>query len=135
MFAGFSLALILYMTEYHPHHLQKGFMGTMTNLYYESNSGSMLPEDLLRFTPAIGYVPRFVAFPVARIRSNSVIGFFITFTVQPCIFLAHWKPICARTATRKYPRSFQMKNLACTSTSVASVLVFTSTLVVTSDPR
>lgn len=55
-FAGFSLALILYMTEYHPNHLQKGFMSTMTNLYYESNSGSFLPPDLMRFSPVIGYV-------------------------------------------------------------------------------
>lgn len=56
-FAGFSLALILYMTEYHPNHLQKGFMSTMTNLYYESNSGSFLPPDLYRFAPVIGCVP------------------------------------------------------------------------------
>lgn len=31
-------------------------MSTMTNLYYESNSGSFLPPDLYRFSPVIGYV-------------------------------------------------------------------------------
>lgn len=42
LFAGFSLALILYMTDYQGHILKKGFMGTMDNLYYESNSGGLL---------------------------------------------------------------------------------------------
>lgn len=50
-FAGFSLALILYMTEYQSDMLNPGFMSTMNNLYYESESGSMLPKDLMKFAP------------------------------------------------------------------------------------
>ena len=39
MLAGFSLALILYLTEYEPETLSKSFMGTMEYLYHESDSG------------------------------------------------------------------------------------------------
>lgn len=54
--AGFSLALILYLTEYQPDMLKPGFMSTMTNLYHESNAGQMLPPDLVRFSPAFALV-------------------------------------------------------------------------------
>jgi hypothetical protein len=53
--AGFSLALILYLTEYQPDMLKPGFMSTMTNLYHESNGGALMPPDLQRFSPAVGY--------------------------------------------------------------------------------
>mmetsp|Transcript_8063 Transcript_8063/g.24989 ORF Transcript_8063/g.24989 Transcript_8063/m.24989 type:complete len:242 (-) Transcript_8063:179-904(-) len=42
--AGFSLALILYLTEHEPETLQPSFMRTMTNLYHESDSPPNLPE-------------------------------------------------------------------------------------------
>eukprot|EP01122_Echinamoeba_exundans_P017042 TRINITY_DN883_c0_g2_i1.p1 TRINITY_DN883_c0_g2~~TRINITY_DN883_c0_g2_i1.p1 ORF type:complete len:242 (+),score=45.61 TRINITY_DN883_c0_g2_i1:165-890(+) len=54
--AGFSLALILYLTEYQPDMLKPGFMSTMTNLYHESNAGALMPPDLQRFSPAVGLV-------------------------------------------------------------------------------
>ena len=49
LFAGFSLALILYMTEYWPTMLKPGFVGTMDFLYTESNGGSLLGSSK-RFT-------------------------------------------------------------------------------------
>ena len=52
IFAGFSLALILYLTDYESNMLQNGFMATMNNLYYESNSGPLLPSNS-NFTPFI----------------------------------------------------------------------------------
>jgi hypothetical protein len=50
------LALILYLTEYQPDMLKSGFMSTMTNLYHESNGGAMIPNELVRFSPAFAYV-------------------------------------------------------------------------------
>mmetsp|Transcript_19661 Transcript_19661/g.24845 ORF Transcript_19661/g.24845 Transcript_19661/m.24845 type:complete len:198 (-) Transcript_19661:29-622(-) len=51
IFAGFSLALILYMTDYESDMLRPGFMNTMNNLYYESNSGRLAPP--VNFTPIV----------------------------------------------------------------------------------
>ena len=51
IFAGFSLALILYMTDYEADMLRTGFMSTMNNLYYESNSGRLAPPT--NFTPIV----------------------------------------------------------------------------------
>lgn len=51
IFAGFSLALILYLTEYEPDTLNPSFMATMNNLYYDSET---LPQPLL---PAKRFVP------------------------------------------------------------------------------
>eukprot|EP01121_Diplochlamys_sp_Union-15-3_P000404 TRINITY_DN1037_c0_g1_i6.p1 TRINITY_DN1037_c0_g1~~TRINITY_DN1037_c0_g1_i6.p1 ORF type:complete len:235 (-),score=10.54 TRINITY_DN1037_c0_g1_i6:52-756(-) len=56
IFAGFSLALILYMTEYQSELLTRGFMATMNNLYYDSDKGVMLPPDLYRFMPFFGFI-------------------------------------------------------------------------------
>lgn len=58
IFAGFSLALILYCTDYEADMLRPGFMSTMNNLYYESNSGPLLPP--INFTPIVLIV--FVSF-------------------------------------------------------------------------
>ncbi|KAL0484202.1 peroxisomal membrane protein Pxmp4 [Acrasis kona] len=63
LFAGFSLALILYLTEYEPNTLKSGFITTMDELYYHSNSGPMPPP------------PRF-AIPVALISFCLIIGSF-----------------------------------------------------------
>jgi len=52
--AGFSLALILYMTEYHPSRLQSGFMSTMNFLYYDSDSSTKQP-----FLPPKNFIPFF----------------------------------------------------------------------------
>jgi len=49
--AAFSLALILYLTEYHPNSLNKSFVSTMDYLYYQSDSGSILPKGDLKFLP------------------------------------------------------------------------------------
>merc|ERR1712137_24190 len=54
IFAGFSLALILYMTDYEADMLRVGFMNTMNNLYYESNSGRLAPPT--NFTPIVAVV-------------------------------------------------------------------------------
>jgi hypothetical protein len=45
-FAAFSLALILYMTDYQNHLLRKGFQDVMHNLYYESNehNSPLMPQ-------------------------------------------------------------------------------------------
>ena len=51
IFAGFSLALILYMTDYEADMLRTGFMSTMNNLDYESNSGRLAPPT--NFTPIV----------------------------------------------------------------------------------
>jgi peroxisomal membrane protein 4 len=61
LFAGFSLALILYLTEYEPHTLKSGFMSTMDELYYQSNDGPMQPP------------PRFVI-PVAIVSFSLILG-------------------------------------------------------------
>ena len=37
LLAGFSLALILYLTEYEPTNLRGGFVETMNFIYYDSN--------------------------------------------------------------------------------------------------
>jgi len=52
-FAGFSLALILYMTDYQNHLLRKGFQDVMHNLYYESNerNSALLPPS--NFAPFV----------------------------------------------------------------------------------
>lgn len=49
--AAFSLALILFMTDHQENFLKKGFMDTMNFLYYESNSGRLLPS--INFTPIV----------------------------------------------------------------------------------
>ena len=45
LFAAFSLALILYLTEYEPETLKSGFMVTMDELYYDSNVGPVTPPS------------------------------------------------------------------------------------------
>lgn len=54
MLAAFSLALILYLTEYQPETLRPSFMGIMRNLYHESNAGPLLPS--VQFMPVVGLV-------------------------------------------------------------------------------
>lgn len=51
MLAAFSLAVILYLTEYEPDMLRPSFMSVMTNLYHESNSGPLMPP--LQFLPIV----------------------------------------------------------------------------------
>lgn len=51
--AAFSLALILYLTEYEPDTLSKGFVSTMDYLYQESDKGPMLPRDDMKWLPFI----------------------------------------------------------------------------------
>jgi len=53
MLAGFSLALILWLTEYKPWALNKGFVATMDYLYYQSDSGSLLASQDYRFIPCL----------------------------------------------------------------------------------
>ncbi|EFA83827.1 transmembrane protein [Heterostelium album PN500] len=53
IFAGVTLALILYLTEYEPDTLNSSFMGTMTYLYHKSDSGPMLHNDDKKFSPII----------------------------------------------------------------------------------
>ncbi|EGG16775.1 transmembrane protein [Cavenderia fasciculata] len=53
IFAGVTLALILYLTEYEPDTLNSSFMGTMTYLYHKSDSGPMLPQEDRKFSPII----------------------------------------------------------------------------------
>ncbi|MDP2435433.1 MAG: hypothetical protein Q8P67_06805 [archaeon] len=43
LLAGFSLALILYLTEHRPETLQTGFMNTMTFIYHHADSKPNLP--------------------------------------------------------------------------------------------
>ena len=43
LLAGFSLALILYLTEYEPTNLRAGFVETMNFIYYDSNKGPLNP--------------------------------------------------------------------------------------------
>merc|ERR1712137_61420 len=59
IFAGFSLALILYMTDYEDGRLKKGFMDTMNNLYYESNYESLLPPKNFAISVAVVLVSLF----------------------------------------------------------------------------
>jgi len=51
--AGFSLALILYLTEYEPDTLRKSFMSTMNFLYYDSEGSNqpLLPPN--QFIPFV----------------------------------------------------------------------------------
>jgi peroxisomal membrane protein 4 len=65
LFAGFSLALILYLTEYEPESLKSGFVSTMDELYYDSNSGPMQPP------------PRFVI-PVAIVSFSKFFTIYLT---------------------------------------------------------
>eukprot|EP01114_Cavostelium_apophysatum_P007140 TRINITY_DN1890_c0_g1_i1.p1 TRINITY_DN1890_c0_g1~~TRINITY_DN1890_c0_g1_i1.p1 ORF type:complete len:241 (-),score=37.55 TRINITY_DN1890_c0_g1_i1:18-740(-) len=51
--AGFSLALILYLTEYEPDTLSSGFVKTMDYIYHESDSGPMLHPDDQKFLPVL----------------------------------------------------------------------------------
>jgi len=51
--AAFSLALILYLTEYQPQSLNKGFVATMDYLYYQSDSGKMLAPIDYKFLPTL----------------------------------------------------------------------------------
>eukprot|EP01095_Lingulamoeba_sp_RSL-Kostka_P005667 TRINITY_DN170_c1_g3_i1.p1 TRINITY_DN170_c1_g3~~TRINITY_DN170_c1_g3_i1.p1 ORF type:complete len:242 (+),score=73.66 TRINITY_DN170_c1_g3_i1:179-904(+) len=51
--AAFSLALILYLTDYEENNLRRGFMLTMNNLYYESNSGTLIPPKNHAFIVAV----------------------------------------------------------------------------------
>ncbi|GAM19501.1 hypothetical protein SAMD00019534_026760 [Acytostelium subglobosum LB1] len=53
IFAGVTLAMILYLTEYEPDTLNPSFMSTMTYLYHKSDSGPMLPADDKKFSPII----------------------------------------------------------------------------------
>jgi peroxisomal membrane protein 4 len=62
--AGFSLALILYLTEYEPDTLSPSFISTMNFLYYDSETkDQLLPEK------------RFVPFLI--VVTLSLLGFFI----------------------------------------------------------
>ncbi|KAG2385770.1 hypothetical protein C9374_002919 [Naegleria lovaniensis] len=54
LFAGFSLALILYLTDYQPSSLRSGFMTTMEHLYHESNKGTLRTE--VNFAPFVTVV-------------------------------------------------------------------------------
>ena len=51
LFAGFSLALILYLTEYEPSNLRPGFAETMDFIYYDSNKGPLSPQ--LQYSPFV----------------------------------------------------------------------------------
>ncbi|PRP77542.1 hypothetical protein PROFUN_14226 [Planoprotostelium fungivorum] len=51
--AGFSLALILYLTEYEPKTLSTAFWRTMDYLYYDSDSGPMMTSVEAKFIPFI----------------------------------------------------------------------------------
>jgi peroxisomal membrane protein 4 len=51
IFAGFSLALILYLTEYQPEVLRPAFMSTMDYIYYESEAGPIFPRYSIKFAP------------------------------------------------------------------------------------
>jgi len=51
--AAFSLALILYLTEYEPETLSKSFMGTMEYLYHHSDKGPLLGSDDYKWLPFI----------------------------------------------------------------------------------
>jgi len=53
MLAAFSLALILYLTEYKPWALNKGFVATMDYLYYQSDGGSLLAREDYKFIPCL----------------------------------------------------------------------------------
>ncbi|KYQ88219.1 transmembrane protein [Tieghemostelium lacteum] len=53
IFAGITLALILYLTEYEPEVLNNSFMSTMTYLYHQSDSGSLLEKNDQKFSPII----------------------------------------------------------------------------------
>ncbi len=50
---AFSLALILWLTEYKPWALNKGFVATMDYLYYQSDSGSLLAREDFKFLPCL----------------------------------------------------------------------------------
>jgi len=54
LLAAFSLACILYLTEYEPETLRPSFMTVMTNLYHESNAGALMPS--LNFLPIVAVV-------------------------------------------------------------------------------
>ncbi len=53
MLAAFSLALILYLTEYEPDTLSKSFMSTMEYLYYHSDKGRILEVEDYKWLPFI----------------------------------------------------------------------------------
>jgi len=53
VFAGITLALALYLTEYEPETLSTGFMSTMKFLYHKSDSGPLLGTEERKFLPAI----------------------------------------------------------------------------------
>ena len=106
------------MTEYHPNHLQKGFMSTMTNLYYESNSGSLLPPDLYRFSPIIGYAlvilfdrAQLLSIPptFANTHVLSLLSLFLP--LQSCIFLTHRQLLQSRTPFGEHLGAFQINFL------------------------
>lgn len=52
----FSLALILYLTEYQPEVLRPAFMSTMDYIYYDSESGPMFPRYTFKFVPFLMYI-------------------------------------------------------------------------------
>eukprot|EP01120_Amphizonella_sp_Union-15-10_P012036 TRINITY_DN5278_c0_g1_i1.p1 TRINITY_DN5278_c0_g1~~TRINITY_DN5278_c0_g1_i1.p1 ORF type:complete len:197 (-),score=19.29 TRINITY_DN5278_c0_g1_i1:4-594(-) len=56
IFAGVVLAMALYMTEYQSGVLTKSFMGTMNNLYFDSDHGDLFPSRLNRFMPFVGFI-------------------------------------------------------------------------------
>ncbi|EFC45328.1 predicted protein [Naegleria gruberi] len=54
LFAGFSLALVLYLTDHQPRALKSGFMSTMKYLYHESNDGTMSVP--INFAPFVTFI-------------------------------------------------------------------------------
>ncbi|KAF2078297.1 hypothetical protein CYY_000389 [Polysphondylium violaceum] len=53
IFAGVTLAMILYLTEYEPETLNPAFMSTMTTLYHKSDSGPLMEKADQKFLPVI----------------------------------------------------------------------------------
>jgi peroxisomal membrane protein 4 len=74
IFAGISLALMLYITEYWPNVLKPGFMSTMTYLYHDSNSGLLGTSK--RFTLIVFIVSASLLFGdaigIQRIQSSNL---------------------------------------------------------------
>lgn len=99
VFAGFSLALILWLTEYHPEVLSPSFNRTMHFLYYRSNQGPMRPPN--RFLLAVLFITVSVTLGLVypRLRLDNVlkvIDVFLTYEnaekfVQKCIALVRRK--------------------------------------------
>jgi hypothetical protein len=109
-FAGFSLALILYMTDYEENFLKKGFMSTMNYLYYESNSGPWMP-------------PRNYAPVVFVVLLSTFAVFFPRLELDRMLTIVD-RPFSAPPASRSaVPKT--AKSVAAASASIASALIVT----------